>query len=230
DEALRLLRFLNRRLGGHAASLGHLARWSARWPSGARVTLVDLGTGSADFPIAARRWALARGFELRVTGVDLHPVTLDLARAHVARFPREAEGIDLVHAEAGELVERFGAGSFDYAHAALFLHHLPPLRVLTVLRVMDRLARRGVIWNDLVRSRAALTLAHLAVLGRPAHVRHDALVSVRAGFTPAEALDIARRVGLGACRLSRHLLHRFTVACEKPGGWEAPGRAGTCAP
>ncbi|MEC9373740.1 MAG: methyltransferase, partial [Planctomycetota bacterium] len=79
-ESLEYIRWVNRRMGGHAALLRHLKRWSARWPRDRAVTLLDMATGSADAAVAARRWGLDAGFDLRVTGIDLHETTLELAR------------------------------------------------------------------------------------------------------------------------------------------------------
>src|SRR5688572_22815097 len=145
ERSLRFIRGVNRLLGGRRALLWHLDRWSVRWPRGRPVTLLDVGTGSADLPVAARRWATARGFDLRVTGVDLHPTTLDLARRHIAGD----EGITLVQGDALRLDELYAPGSFDCVHAGMFLHHLSPAGVVACLGVMDRLARSGLIWNDL---------------------------------------------------------------------------------
>ena len=41
--------------------------------------------------------------------------------------------------------------------------------------------------------------------------RHDGAVSVAAGFTRREVLDIARRVGLSNIKYRRHLFGRFTL-------------------
>lgn len=221
DRALGFIRAVNARLGGSAALLAHLKRWSARWPKGRPITLIDIATGSADIPVAAVRWARSRGHDLRVTGVDLHQTTLDLAREHVARHPGVAEAITLVEADALTLTDRFAPAGFDYAHAGMFLHHLSFEKALTVLRIMDRLARRGIVLNDLHRSRLAAIGIDLLTLPAPKMVRHDARVSVRAGFTRAEVLDMARRLELDYCRYQlRFLDQRFTLAGEKPRAWE----------
>lgn len=216
DTALRFIRGVNARLGGSAALVNHLRRWSARWPKDRPVTLLDIGTGSADIPLVAVRWARNAGFDLRVTAVDRHETTLDLARAHVADEP----AIELVRADALSLTDRYEPRSFDYTHAGMFLHHLPDVEVLTALRIMDRLARAGIIWNDLVRSRIASVAIRLLTTGQPEMVKHDARVSVRAGFTPAEVRDTARRLDLTYCRARWGLFtQRFTLAGEKPGAW-----------
>jgi 2-polyprenyl-3-methyl-5-hydroxy-6-metoxy-1,4-benzoquinol methylase len=220
EMSLRYLRAINRRWGGAAALLRHLREWSRAWPKDRPVTLLDIATGSADLPLAAVAWAREAGFDLRVTGVDLHETTLDCARRHVAEHPGLAGSISLERADARALMERFPAGSFDYVHAGLFLHHLPDLEVLTVLRIMDRIARAGIVWNDLVRSRLCRLVVGAAVLGRSRIVRHDAIVSVEAGFTKTEVLDFARRLDLGYARYRRGpMVHRFTLAGERPGAW-----------
>ncbi|MFQ5427078.1 MAG: hypothetical protein ACE5EV_08360, partial [Gaiellales bacterium] len=103
---------------------------------------------------------------------------------------------------------------FDYAHAGMFLHHLPDVEVMTVLRIMHRLSRRGLIVNDLLRGIVGRIGVRLLLLGAPAIVRHDARVSVAAGFTRRDALELARRAGLVNLTFRRHLLHRFTVVSD----------------
>lgn len=217
---LRFIRLVNRRLGGTAALLRHLQSWSSRWPRDRDITLLDLGTGSADIPIAAVRWARRAGYALRITAVDLHPGTLDLARGHIAANPDVADHISLLHADALRLSDKFPARSFDYVHAGMFLHHLGDVEVRTALAIMDKLASRGIIWNDLLRSRIALTAANILTLAAPRFVRHDALASIRAAFTPAEVRDIARRLDLGYAGIhTSFFVQRFTLAGEKPGAW-----------
>jgi hypothetical protein len=86
---------------------------------------------------------------------------------------------------------------------------------MTALRIMHRLAGRGLIWNDLVRGTVELLLVRLLTLGRPAIVHHDGIASVAAGFTRHEALDLARRVGLPDIAYRRHLFGRFTLTTDQ---------------
>lgn len=224
ERSLAYIRWVNRRLGGTAALLAHLNRWSRQWPSDRPLTLLDVATGSADIPVAVRRWGLARGVDIRVTAIDLHESTLDAARTHVseqsAADPRIGEGITIERADALGLTERYKAESFDYVHAALFLHHLSDVQALTMLRIMDRLARAGIVWSDLHRSRLHRALVELILVGTPRIVRHDARVSVEAGFSPEEVREMARRVGADYARYHRMpAWYRFTLAGEKPGCW-----------
>lgn len=212
DYAMSYLRGVNRRLGGVEALLSHLRRWSADWPRGRAVTLLDIATGSGDLPLEARRWAESAGFDLRVTAVDVSERMLEMARRHIGG----QAGIELVCADARSLLSRFGAGSFDYVHAGLFLHHLDEGEVVSMLRVMAALAGRGLVWNDLIRTRRGYAVTWLFTLGRPRVLRHDALASIRAGFTSREAMDLAERAGLRGATYSGELrTHRFTLTLDK---------------
>jgi SAM-dependent methyltransferase len=224
DVSLRYIRMVNRRLGGVSALLRHLRAWSREWPRGRPITLLDVATGSADLPVEAVRWARNAGHDLRVTAVDVHPTTLALAREHIVASDspglRLAESIELRELNALKLMDEFKPGSFDYVHAGLFLHHLPEIEVLTVLRIMDRLSRAGLIWNDLVRTQLGSWAITAMTVGTPRIVKHDARVSVRAGFTRREAIDLATRAGLVRPRYEWSVMtHRFTVTSTRRDAW-----------
>lgn len=217
--SLWFIRLVNAGWGGRAALLGHLSRWSRDWPKGREITLLDIGTGSADLPIAAVEWARARGHALRVVAIDAHPKTLAAARERIARAGL-GEWIEARHADALKLMDEFGPDAFDYAHAGLFLHHLQDVEVLTVLRMMERVSRRGIVWNDLIRSGWNRLVVGAATIGQPQIIAHDARVSVEAAFTKREVLEIRDRLGLGWCKYrANRLMGRFTLAGQVPGAW-----------
>lgn len=216
DRSLRFIRLVNNRLAGASAAIGHLARWMRMRQAKRTVRILDVATGSADIPIAIARWAKRRNINVHITGVDLHETTLELARKHLAAQP-ERLPIEIVHADALQLTDRFDPESFDYVHAGMFLHHLQDIEAMTVLRAMHRLSAHGLIWNDLIRGRigrlGVRAMVHL-MPGVPAMVKHDAIVSVDAGFTRAEALELATRVGLPNVRYRTHFFYRFTLTSE----------------
>ncbi len=211
EASLRFIRMVNRRLGGVAAALNHLKRWSADWPDDRTIRILDVGTGSADIPLAIVEWSTKAGHSVHITAVDLHESTLAVAREQVG----DRSNIELVQADARKLMKVFEPRAFDYVHAGMFLHHLSDIEVMTVLRIMDRLTTRGLVWNDLVRGPIEKLAVRLLTLRAPAMVKHDGLVSVAAGFTRREVLELAKRVGLEKPKYRRHLLGRFTLVSEK---------------
>lgn len=213
EELAATLEFLagaNRWLGGRAVVLGLLERWSRRWPKGGSVTLLDVGTGGADIPLAVRAWAESRGFDVAVTAIDASPAVAGLARRRVAARP----GITVLEADLYEFARRGAA--FDYVTASLFLHHVPDPRLGEALRALDSLAGRGLIVSDLERCRAGLLAVRLltALFGDRV-ARHDGPLSVRRSFRPAELQALAREAGLGYLCARRHPFFRISLAGEK---------------
>jgi ubiquinone/menaquinone biosynthesis C-methylase UbiE len=111
----------------------------------------------------------------------------------------------------------FPDGSFDIAMASLFFHHLSNEDCVRVLAQMWRIARRRVIINDLHRHAIAYfsIRALTRLFSSSRMVRHDAPVSVRRSFRPAELLDIARRAGVPA-RVYRSFPYRLVLVADKP--------------
>ena len=206
--ALGFIRKVNRRLGYTQVILHHLSRFSAGWKAGQVVRLVDIGTGSADIPLAILDWAAARGFDVRVTGVDLSAGVIKQA-ALLAHHPR----LTLVQADATRLP--FEKGSFDYAITSMFLHHLSDADAERALSEMGRVARRGVIASDLLRLRRSYAAIYLLTIFASPMIRHDARVSIRQSFSRSELRRLADRAGLGFADDFVHLAHRFALAGEK---------------
>lgn len=220
ERCLRYLRTTNRRFGGVESLLARLRRWSVRWPKDRPVTPLYIGTGSADLPLAARRWAVDAGYDLRITAIDSCLGTLGVAR----RLVGGTRGITLRHLDANNLAKAFGARSFDYVHAGLLLHHLADGQIPAMLGVMDHLARGGIIWNDLFRTGRGWMVWYLVTMFQPRIVRHDAQASYRAGFAREEVLAHTAAAGIGYAEYTfNYNWQRFTLAGEKPGAWATRG-------
>ena len=72
EGSLRELRLVNRYLGDVRAILKHLATIAAARGRD-RLTVLDVGTGSADIPAAIDGWARKRGMNVFITAVDVNP-------------------------------------------------------------------------------------------------------------------------------------------------------------
>lgn len=189
----RFLGFINRRFGGVAPTARILSR--APGPS----TVLDVACGAGDV--------------LRMIGARLpriRPVALDYS-ADMLPF---AAGLPRVRGNAFRLP--FRDRSVDWVISTLFFHHLEDDQVVRVLREFDRVARRGIVVNDLLRRwRAWFWAGVMAAFSDPA-VRFDGPLSVRRAFREEEILVLARRAGLPWLELRTHFGHRFTLAGERP--------------
>jgi 2-polyprenyl-3-methyl-5-hydroxy-6-metoxy-1,4-benzoquinol methylase len=143
----------------------------------ARWTLLDVGTGSGDIARAAVAAARRHGLELTPLGIDLNRTAARLARSG---------GLAMIVADGSRLP--LGPRSVDVVVASQVLHHLPRPAAVRWIAAFDRMARRAVVLADLRRSRVAMGGVWAASfgLGMSSVTRHDAVVSLRRGYTRRE--------------------------------------------
>jgi ubiquinone/menaquinone biosynthesis C-methylase UbiE len=191
----------------------------------ADLSLLDVGTGGADIPLALIERARRRGRRIRVVGLDARPEIL-AAALHERPELASSSGLQL-HVGDGRRLG-YPDRSFDIAHASLVLHHLDPDDVIRVLREMRRVARLGVVVNDLERSRLGLLgawlIGHLLTGNRL--TRHDAPLSVRRAYRAAEMASLLRSAGLVPVTTIRGAVgQRYAIAAvvgsPSPGGDES---------
>jgi len=191
-ETLRELRVINRRLGGHRTSLRALDDLIRRSgvEGGRPLTVLDVGGGTGDVAPAFLRWGRGRGFDVHVTVADVHPETVAAAREHL----QGTHAATAVHADLFDIAE----DSFDVVHAALFLHHFDGDEAVRALRAMSRIARVGVIVNDLHRHAVPWTLIRwiTGAFSRNRLIRADAPHSVARAFTAADWRRLGPLAGL----------------------------------
>lgn len=186
---LRDLARLNRVSGGIRLSR------SAITALGDPATILDVGTGGADIPIALLAAAARDRRRLTVTATDSRAEVLAAARAARPGIDRIA-GLTLEIADGRGLP--YPDAAFDVAHASLVIHHLEPGEAVAFLRELRRVARHGIVVNDLVRGRLAWVGTWLAVhaLATGRYTRHDGPLSVRRAYSRAELLGLLEAAGL----------------------------------
>lgn len=191
----------NTLFGGARAILVELDPILAAAP-GAALTLLDVGTGAADIPPRAVRLARRHGVRLTTIGVD---DTEELARAARDRLDLSVlgDGFSL------PLADR----SVDVVTCSQVLHHFDFDGVARLCAEMARVARRAVVVGDLRRSWLAAGgfWAASFPLGFHPVSRHDGVLSVLRGFTPAELRDTIHRATGVVPVVTRRLGWRVTA-------------------
>jgi hypothetical protein len=165
--------------------------------------LVELGAGDGTFLLRVAR-RLAGGWR------GTSAVLLDRLKVVSPETGRGFEALgrraETVPAEALDWLARQAAPVCDVMVANLFLHHFPDAQLAELLRAAARRTRVFIAVEPRRSGRSLLFSRLLWVIGCNQVTRHDAPVSVRAGFT--------------GCELSRlwpagddWILH------ERPAGW-----------
>ena len=192
---LRDMRRANRLLGGARLSRLALARLVDGRIGDGPLTMVDVGSGGVDIPMALMADAARKGRALAVTAIDVRPEVLEAARRARPAIDR-VPGLELVAADGRTLP--YADEAFHVAHTSMVVHHLDPRGAVDLLREMSRVARDGVVVNDLIRGRHAFAWAWLFTRAttRNRLTRHDAPLSVRRAYSRDELLDLVEDAGL----------------------------------
>jgi ubiquinone/menaquinone biosynthesis C-methylase UbiE len=208
---LRDLRRLNRLTGGGGLSVRAVRELGQEAPV---TSLLDVGSGACDIPELLIADAHRRGQPLEVTATDSRPEVLAAARA-------VRPGLDAVPGLSMEVADGlrlpYSDGSFDVVHVSLVVHHVAPGEAIRFLRELRRVARSGIVVNDLDRSWTTLLGAWLLAhgLATSRYTRHDAPLSVRRAYTQDEMTQLIREAGARPFATFRGFArHRYAIAAR----------------
>jgi SAM-dependent methyltransferase len=192
DGNLRDIRRFNRLLRWDAAVAWEVARLFAAHPSPRHPTILDVGCGSGDIPLAVAARLRRDGYAPRVICADLHRPVLVAARRHVGAALRCdylcADGLRL------PLPDR----AVDLVLCSATLHHFPPIEAARLLAELGRVTRVALLVSDLARGwlTYAGARALTAIATRNRVTRHDGVVSALRAYTAREVRGLAREAGL----------------------------------
>ena len=197
----------NALFGGKRAAIAELELVLAS--VGPMATMLDVGTGLGDIPVAARAAASRMGVELRTIGLDISEPLLSRG-ADAASLTLRGDAFSLP----------FRDGSIDIVMASQIVHHFTKAQACLLLRELDRVARKAVVISDLRRSliAAAGLWASSFPLGFHPVSRHDGVVSVMRGFVPRELTEIVEEATGVRAGVRRRLGFRLTTHWSKTEG------------
>jgi ubiquinone/menaquinone biosynthesis C-methylase UbiE len=171
--------------------------------AGPRASLLDVGTGRGDIPAAAKIEATQLGVNLWTIGIDMSlPLVSENRQSNDVVARGDALGLP------------FGDRSIDFVLASQMLHHFQFDDAVTVVREMNRVARKKAIISDLRRSVFAVAGIWAASfpLGFHPVSRHDGVVSVMRGFLPNELTEIVERATGITPKVRHRLGFRLTAS------------------
>jgi SAM-dependent methyltransferase len=156
------------------------------------VTILDIATGAGGLPRAIERWARRKRRRIVLIASDVAREVVGVARGML-----DGSAIKMVRHDALQMP--FADRSIDIVTCAFSLHHFAREGVVTLLREMARVARRGAIVSDLRRSYGGYWGARLLALGPWSRLsRHDGPLSVLRAYTADEAQALIEAAGIPA--------------------------------
>ncbi len=177
----------------------------------APLRILDVACGGGDVVRRLGRYGAKHGLSWQVAGCDLSRVAVEHARRQATGEPVEY----FVHDALAETPP----GEYDAIICSLFLHHLDEPQAVRLLGLLAKTTGvRALFISDLNRGVIGLALAHAAcwLLTTSSVVHIDGPLSVRAAFTPAEALAIAEKAGLQGVTIRRCWPCRWMMSWRRP--------------
>ncbi len=168
--------------------VGKLVVEARRTRRGKPVRVLDVGAGNGGLLFDLEDWAHQRRIPVELHGLDSNVEHVEVVRRRAAE---EGRRLELQVGDARRL-EDFADGSMDVVVSTLMLHHLAPGEAARALAEMDRVAAVNFFMFDLRRTLTAVPLLWgLLRAGRfEAPTRHDALVSLRRGYSVEEVRSL----------------------------------------
>lgn len=196
------LQHVNDWFGGIRTSVSLLRR--AAHASGVQqLSVLEVGAGAGDVPLAAKKVLAREGIALDVTLLD--------------RLASHLPAGDTVSVVGDALRLPFTDDAFDVVSCSLLAHHFEPNALQLFVREALRVCRRAVLINDLIRSRMHLVLVYLGLpLFRSRITWHDAPASVRRAYAVDEMRGILSSLP-AQVEITRHYLYRMGVLIWKQG-------------
>ena len=203
---MRELNIINTRLGGHAITIKGFRRLLQNRPS---ISVCEIGCGGGDNLAAIERWCRKRNIAVTLTGIDINPDCIGVARSTLASTGARllVSDYQLVNMEAEKP---------DIIFSSLFCHHFTDEQLVSMLQWMRKNAQLGFFINDLHRHWLAYySIKWLtAVFSRSYLVKNDAPLSVRRGFIKEEWTQLLRQAGIAPNSLQWQWAFRWLVV-----GW-----------
>lgn len=188
EESYRFMRRVNRIGGGIRSIRAFLAAELAEGPKNTPVRILDIGVGGGDIPLALVCWGRTQGYRIEFTCVDHNAKALEVTQRAVD--DAGADGITLVEAD---IFSYEPVHNLHYATGSMVFHHFTEDEIHRLIAHLSCFVQRALLINDLHRNWLNYLVGSILALPLDRAIRHDALLSIRRGFKPADLRAILQR-------------------------------------
>jgi hypothetical protein len=188
ETSYRFMHLVNRIGGGFRVVRRFLAEELANHPQGQTVRILDIGAADCDMPLVITQWARQHGHLVEFTCLDQDTKATELAHEKLARAR-----CTTIRVAKGDIFTYEPPAAFDYAMGSMTFHHFTDEQIGRLLTHLRGFVRRAVLINDLHRCVLNYIVCYVLALPLDRRIRHDALLSIRRGFKPAELRELLRR-------------------------------------
>lgn len=213
EEGYRFMKLVNRIGGGTRVVREFLEGELPDWPRDRPIRILDIGVGGGDIPLAIVRWARKRGYHVEFTCVDFNAKALEVTQKAIDHSGGVSGGQlstlytstkrkelrvdpydvrDAIRLVEADIFHYQPINDFDYAMGSMVFHHFTEAEIHRLVTHLCGFVRKALLINDLHRNLLNYLVCSILVIPLDREIRHDALLSIRRGFKPAELRAILR--------------------------------------
>lgn len=208
-QTLRELRIINKLLGGNYVTTSGLKHLMAS-SKNQQFTIADLGCGGGDMAFHIQKWAVNKGIDIQLTGIDANPNIISLAKEKATNENTTVEFI------TGNVFDPdFIPEPVDIQTSTLFTHHFTSEELVQIFSNLRNKTNIGFVINDLHRHPLAYySIKWLTGLfSKSKMVKNDAPLSVLRSFKRADWETILKASGISKYKISWHWAFRWQIIC-----------------
>jgi 2-polyprenyl-3-methyl-5-hydroxy-6-metoxy-1,4-benzoquinol methylase len=170
-------------------------------------SICDVGCGGGDMLRIMHDWARIRKLDVKLTGVDANPNTIELAKVRLI----DLDGIDWEVQNV--FSDTFQQSLTDILTCTLFTHHFTDEELIRLFGSFREKAKLGIIINDLHRHPLAYYSIRLLtrLFSKSPMVQHDGPLSVLRAFSRQDWERILAKAGIKSYRISWHWAFRWQL-------------------
>ncbi|KKL47552.1 hypothetical protein LCGC14_2334390, partial [marine sediment metagenome] len=174
-------------LGGNSITLKAVERLIKDYKQES-YTILDMGCGNGNMLREIVKLGRSLHINIEAIGIDLSQKGLEIAKAASTDFP------EIRYLKQDILALAPDDLKCDILLCTLTMHHFYSENIPIFLKQFTKLARIGIVINDLQRSVLAYQLfkGFSAIFIRTNIAKHDGLISIKSGFTKAELQQFAK--------------------------------------
>ena len=183
---------INQLLGGNSVTLDGVQHLIKDLPKDQTITIMDFGCGSGDMLRMLSKFGKENNLKFQLIGIDANEATI----RHAEKCSTDFENITYLAEDI--FLYDFSKSNIDIALITLTLHHFKDDEILKILRVILNLVQKGIVVNDLQRSKLAYRLFQIIIFifRLEKMTANDGLISILRGFKKEDLQNYSKDLGL----------------------------------
>lgn len=183
---------INQLLGGNRITVQGVRQLLQSIPIDKTVSIVDIGCGNGDMLRTLAACARKEGRKVQLIGIDANRFTIAHAITLSVDYP------EITYHCTNIFSDEFAESKYDVVLCTLTLHHFEDAAMRSLLQLLLRNARIGIVINDLHRSKAAYYLFCIFsfMWGLGPMAKEDGRISILRGFKRKELIALAKSLNI----------------------------------